>query len=133
MTKRERLSFALRRLRMVKAQNDIARRIQEAHEIIKEMIAELTSGTKNDDLGQHTIQLLDELYAVNTGAIENGRLPVPPVMPDCADQIHAPYVQGAQSEPVEHKLYAQDTQYRSVFIRLVRVLTFVMLPLISML
>ncbi|MDH3604438.1 MAG: hypothetical protein OEU26_32940, partial [Candidatus Tectomicrobia bacterium] len=44
---------------------------------------------QNADLGQHTTQLLDELYALNTGAIEDGRLPAPPVMPDCAEQIQA--------------------------------------------
>lgn len=89
MTKRERLSFSLRRLRGVKSQENVARRIQETHEIIKEMIDELSKGSKNADLGQHTIQLLDELYAQNTGAIEDGRLPIPPMMPDCAEQIHA--------------------------------------------
>ena len=89
MTKQERLSFALRRLRTVKAQGDIARRIRDTHEIIKQMIDELSSGTKHADLGQHTTQLLDELYALNTGSIEDGRLPVPPAMPDWTEQIHA--------------------------------------------
>lgn len=87
MTKRERLSFALRRLRTVKAQGDIAHRIRATHEIIKQVIDELSSGTQNADLGQHTTQLLDELYVLNTGAIEARRLLAPPVMPDCAEQI----------------------------------------------
>lgn len=89
MTKRDRLSYALRRLRNVTAQGDTALRIQKAHEILKEMIDEWSKGAQNADLGQHTIQLLDELYAQNTGAIEDGRLPIPPMMPDCADQIQA--------------------------------------------
>ncbi len=89
MTKRERLSLALRRLRNLKEQEDAALRIHRAHTIIKEMIEELGKGTKNADVGQHTVQLLDELYAQNAGAIEDGRLPAPPVMPDCAEQIHA--------------------------------------------
>lgn len=89
MTKRDRFSFALRRLRNLKAQANIARRIQDTNEIIKEIIDELSKGTKNVDLGQHTTQLLDELYAQNIGAVEDGRLPAPPVMPDCAEQIHA--------------------------------------------
>jgi hypothetical protein len=89
MTKRDRLSFALRRLRTVKAQEDTALRIQRAHDIIKEVIDELSKGTKNADLGQNTIEVLEDLYAQNTGAIIDGRLPAPPMVPDCAEQINA--------------------------------------------
>lgn len=89
MTKRDRLSFALRRLRSVKAQEDVALRIQRTHDIIKEFIDELSKGTKNADLGEHTIELLDNLYAQNIGAIEDGRLPAPPMMPDRTEQLHA--------------------------------------------
>jgi hypothetical protein len=88
MTKRDRLSFALRRLRTTKTQEDAALRIQKTHEIVKEIIDELSKGTKNADLGQHTIEVLEGLYALNTGAIEDGRLPAPPLMPDCTEQIH---------------------------------------------
>ena len=89
MTKRDRLSFALRRLRTVKNQDDTALRIQKTHDLVKEFIDELSKGTKNSDLGEHTIQLLDDLYAQNTGAIEDGRLPAPPPLPDCSDEIYA--------------------------------------------
>ena len=89
MTKRDRLSFALRRLRTVKNQEDTALRIQKTHDLVKEFIDELSKGTKNSDLGEHTIQLLDDLYAQNTGAIQDGRLPAPPPLPDCSEQIHA--------------------------------------------
>lgn len=89
MTKRERLSVALRRLRNLKEQGDAALRIHRTHELTKEMIDELSKGTKNADLGQHTTQLLDDLYALSTGDLEDGRLPAPPVMPDCAEQIQA--------------------------------------------
>jgi hypothetical protein len=88
MTKRDRLSFALRRLRHVKTQEDTALRIQRAHDLIKEMIDELSKGTKNADLGQHTIEILDDLYAQNIGVIHDGRLPAPAMLPDCAEQIH---------------------------------------------
>jgi hypothetical protein len=88
MTKRDRLSFALRRLRNVKAQDDTALRIQKAHDLIKEVIDELSKGTKNADLGQHTIEILDDLYAQNIGVINDGRLPAPAMLPDCAEQIH---------------------------------------------
>jgi len=89
MTKRDRLSFALRRLRTVKTQENTALRIQKAHDLIKEIIDELSKGTKNADLGEHTIEILDELYAQNTGLLQDGRLPAPPVMPNCAEQIKA--------------------------------------------
>ena len=89
MTKRERLSFALRRLRTVKTQEDAALRIQVAHDIVKEMISELLKSTQNADIGQHINQLLDELYAQNTGSLEDGKLPTPPVMPDLAETIEA--------------------------------------------
>ncbi|WP_089717876.1 hypothetical protein [Candidatus Entotheonella palauensis] len=89
MTKRERLSVALRRLRNLKEQGDAALRIHRTHELTKEMIDELSKGTKNADVGQHTTQLLDDLYALSTGALEDGQLPAPPVMPDCTEQIQA--------------------------------------------
>ncbi len=107
MTKRERLSLALRRLRQVKEQEDAALRIHRAHELIKEIIEELSKGTKNAELGQHTTQLLDELYAQNTGALEDGRLPVPPVLPDCAEQI------GAQTQALQVMTADDDATRRS--------------------
>ena len=100
MTKRESLSFALRRLRNVKAQENTARRIQMAHDIIKEIINEFSKGSKNADLSEHINQLLDELYAQNTGAIEDGRLPTAPVMPDCTEQIDA-QTQALQAIPAD--------------------------------
>ena len=89
MTKREHLSFALRRLRTLKTQEDTALRIQVAHDIIKEIINEALKSTKNADLGPHINQLLDELYAQNTGVLEDGHLPAPLLMPDLTEPIDA--------------------------------------------
>ena len=70
MTKRERLSFALRRLRSLTTQKNVALRVQGAHQIVKEVIDELSKGTKNDDIGHHVIELLDNIYYQNTEGLE---------------------------------------------------------------
>jgi hypothetical protein len=82
MTKRDRLSFALRRLRDLKALGNPVLRVQETHRIIKEVIDELSKGSQNADLGQHVVELLDELYDQNMEVLEGSRMPAPPVMPD---------------------------------------------------
>ena len=59
------------------------------HDIVKEIVSELLKSTQNADIGHHINQLLDELYAQNTGLLEDGKLPSPPVMPDLAETIEA--------------------------------------------
>lgn len=71
MTKRNRLSFALRRLRNLTSESNLVLRVQGTHQIIKEVIGELSSGTQNADLGDHFIELLDELYLQNAGELED--------------------------------------------------------------
>ena len=87
MTKRDRLSFALRQLRDLRVQKNPGLCEQEKHRIIKEVIDELSKGTRNADLAHYIIELLDYYYDQNTGILENGRLPTPPVMPDYTEQL----------------------------------------------
>lgn len=87
MTKRERLSFALRRLRTLAGQKNLALRVQGAHQIVKEVIDELSTGTKNDDIGSHVIALLEHMDAQNAENLEAEGVAVLHVMPDYAGQI----------------------------------------------
>ena len=61
MTKQDRLSFALRRLRDLKGEGDLTRRIQGTHQIVKEVLDELSTGSQHADLGSRVIELLEEL------------------------------------------------------------------------
>ncbi len=61
MTKRDRLSFAVRRLRALKGEEDLTRRIQGTHQIVTEVLDELSTGSQHADLGAHVIELLAEL------------------------------------------------------------------------
>ena len=71
MTKRDRLSFALRRLRNLKVESNLVLRVQGTHQIVKEVIGELSSGARNVDLGDHFIELLEELYLQNAGELKD--------------------------------------------------------------
>ncbi len=61
MTKRDRLSFAVRRLRALKEEGDLTRRMQGTHQIVTEVLDELSTGSQYADLGSHIIELLAEL------------------------------------------------------------------------
>ena len=61
MTKRDRLSFALRRLRNLKGEGDLTLRMQGTHQIVTEVLDELSTGSQHADLGSHVIELLEEL------------------------------------------------------------------------
>ena len=60
MTKRDRLSFAIRRLRALKEEGDLTRRMQGTHQIVTEVLDELSTGSQYADLGSHVIELLAE-------------------------------------------------------------------------
>ncbi len=87
MTKRDRLSFALRRLRELKKHQNHVLRVQETHRIIKEVVDELSKGTKNADLGHHVIELLDDLYDQNTSLLEEGQFPTSSAVPDDTEPL----------------------------------------------
>lgn len=70
MTKRDRLSFALRRLRELKTEEDVTRRLVGAHHITVDVINELMSGTQYADLGGHIIEQLNEIHAQNERALD---------------------------------------------------------------
>ncbi len=71
MTKRDRLSFALRQLRNLKAESNLVLRVQGTHQIVKEVINEISSGTQNADLGDHFIELLEEIYLQNAEELKD--------------------------------------------------------------
>ncbi len=71
MTKRDRLSFALRQLRNLKAESNLVLRVQGTHQIVKEVINEISSGTRNADLGDHFIELLEEIYLQNAEELKD--------------------------------------------------------------
>ncbi len=73
MTKRDRLSFAVRRLRALKGEEDLTRRMQGTHQIVTEVLDELSTGSPHADLGAHVIELLTELNDRN--AQERGPSP----------------------------------------------------------
>ncbi len=73
MTKRDRLSFAVRRLRALKGEEDLTRRMQGTHQIVTEVLDELSTGSQHADLGAHVIELLAELNDRN--AQERGPSP----------------------------------------------------------
>ena len=73
MTKRDRLSFALRRLRALKGEEDLTRRMQGTHQIVTEVLDALSTGSQYADLGSRVIALLEELNDRN--AKERGPSP----------------------------------------------------------
>ncbi len=72
MTKRDRLSFALRRLRALKGEEDLTRRMQGTHQIVTEVLDELSTGSQHANLGAHVIELFEELNARNAKELVQG-------------------------------------------------------------
>ncbi len=112
MTKRERLSFALRRLRTLAGQKNLALRVQGAHQIVKEVIDELSTGTKNDDIGSHVIALLEHMDAQNAENLEAEGVAVLHVMPDYAGQIRE-QIQALKALPCNN-VRARHTETASI-------------------